>query len=133
MHFFWFFWDLFGIFLFFVIFEIFGYLGFFYLFFTKSFQGYYQKPKMKKNGLKQQNKVFFCPNGKKSLDQSPPQELEVGPHSGPYLLVFGNLSTLSDIRKGQFCLGSLFARGGGILWEQCSNRISHLFTCPYVI
>ena len=26
---------------------------------------------------------FFCLEGKTSLGQSPPQELEVGPHSGP--------------------------------------------------
>ena len=33
-------------------------------------------------------KVFFLPDGeKKSLDRSPPQEIEVGPRSGPYLLV----------------------------------------------
>ena len=42
-----------------------------------------------KNGPKQYNKLFFCPKGKKSLGlgQSPPQELEVSPHSGLYLLV----------------------------------------------
>ena len=34
---------------------------------------------------KQHNKVFFLPEG---LGRSPPQELEVGPCSGPYLLVF---------------------------------------------
>ena len=43
----------------------------------------------KKNGQKQHNNLFFWPKGKKSLSQrpSPPQELEVGPRSGPYLLV----------------------------------------------
>ena len=38
-----------------------------------------------KNGLKwakQHNKLFFCPKAK-----ALPQELEVGPRSGPYLLV----------------------------------------------
>ena len=30
---------------------------------------------------------FYCPKGKKSLGRSPPQELEVGPRSGPYLQV----------------------------------------------
>ena len=46
------------------------------------------KPKMaKENGPKQHNKVFFCPKGKKSLSQSPPQELEVGLRSALYLFV----------------------------------------------
>ena len=40
-----------------------------------------------KNGPKQHKKLFFCPKGNKSLGRSPPQELEVGPRSGPYLLV----------------------------------------------
>ena len=31
---------------------------------------------------------LFFPEGKKSLGRSPPQELEVGPRSEPYLLVF---------------------------------------------
>ena len=30
---------------------------------------------------------FFVPKGNKNLGRSPPQELEVGPHSGPYLSV----------------------------------------------
>ena len=44
---------------------------------------------MAKNGLKQHNKLFFCQKGKKAMadDRSPPQELEVGPRSVPYLLV----------------------------------------------
>ena len=49
---------------------------------TKSYQGYYWKPKVAKNGPKQHNKVFLYPKGKKSPDQSPPQELEVGPCGG---------------------------------------------------
>jgi hypothetical protein len=44
-----------------------------------------------KNGPKQHKKLFFCPKGKKSLGRSPPQELEVGPRSRPYLLVFLNI------------------------------------------
>ena len=54
---------------------------------TKSYQGYYWTPKNAKNGPKQHNKPFFCPKGKKSLGRSPPQELEVSPRSGLYLLV----------------------------------------------
>ena len=34
---------------------------------------------------------IFIPKGKKSLGRSPPQELEVGPCSGPYLIVTVNL------------------------------------------
>ena len=55
---------------------------------TKSYQEYYWTQKMAKNGPKQPNNPFFCPKVKKSLGQSPPQELEVGPRSGLYLLVF---------------------------------------------
>ena len=54
---------------------------------TKSYQGYYWAPTIAKIGPKQHNKLSFCPKGKKSLCRSPPQELEVGPRSGPYLLV----------------------------------------------
>ena len=43
--------------------------------------------KVTKNGPKQHNKPFFCPKKAMPEGQSPPQELEVGPHSGPYLLV----------------------------------------------
>ena len=56
---------------------------------SKSYQGYYWTPKNTKNGPKQYNKLFFCPKAKNALaeGQSPLQELEVGLHSGPYLLV----------------------------------------------
>ena len=81
---------MFWIFLFF-----FGFFRFFGISFkvtkvtTNSYQGYYWTPKMAKNGPKQHNKVFICPKGKKGSAEgrSPPQELEVGPRSGPYLLV----------------------------------------------
>ena len=56
---------------------------------TKSYQGYYWAPKITKNGPKQHNKLsFFAHRVKKALveGRSPLQELEVGPHSGPYLL-----------------------------------------------
>ena len=45
---------------------------------------------MAKNGQKQQNKPFFAQRAKQilAIGQSPPQELEVGPRIGPYLLVF---------------------------------------------
>ena len=57
---------------------------------TKSHQGYYWTPKIDKNGPTQQNMLFFAQMAKKAWaeGQSPPQELEVGLHSGPYLLVF---------------------------------------------
>ena len=57
---------------------------------TKSYQGYYWAQKIVKNGPKQHNKLLFLPKGQKKASakgQSHPQELEVGPHSGPYLLV----------------------------------------------
>ena len=76
------------------------FIGFFLIFFcfllvsfkvtkgtTKCYHGYYWTPKIAKNGSKQHKKLFACPKGKKSLGRSPPQELEVGPRSGPYLLV----------------------------------------------
>ena len=40
--------------------------------------------------LKQLNKSVFSPEVEKNAlveGQNPPQELEIGPHSGPYLLV----------------------------------------------
>ena len=37
----------------------------------------------------------FCPKGKKSLGRSPRQELEVGPRSGPYLLVTITIITIT--------------------------------------
>ena len=57
---------------------------------TESYQGYYWVPKIAKNGPKQHNKLSFVPKGQKKNSaegQSPPQELEVSPHSGPYLVV----------------------------------------------
>ena len=57
---------------------------------TKSYDGYYRTPKIAKKGLKQHNKVFFAQRAKKdsAKGRSSPQELEVGPRSGLYLLVF---------------------------------------------
>ena len=57
---------------------------------TKCYHGYYWKPKIAKNGPKQQ--FFFCQRAKKASAEgrSPPQELEVGPRSGPYLLFLFN-------------------------------------------
>ena len=66
---------------------------------TKSYQGYYWTPKNAKNGPKKHNKLFFCPKGKKCLGRSPPQELDVSPRSGLYLLVFltrAGLGVVSD-------------------------------------
>ena len=99
------FWIFFGIFwIFFLVFLdvwIFEYVWiFFWIFFgfflvpfkvtkvtTKCYHGYYWTPKIAKNGPKPHKKLFFCPKEKKSLGRSPPQELEVVPHSGSYLLV----------------------------------------------
>ena len=40
-----------------------------------------------KQQQQQPKNTFFCPKGKKNLGQSPPQELEVSPRNGLYLLV----------------------------------------------
>ena len=48
--------------------------------------GHQKSPKMGKNSIKS---FFFAQRAKKSL--GPPLELEVGPRSGPYLLVFFTL------------------------------------------
>ena len=54
---------------------------------TKSDQGYYWTPKIGQNSI---IRSFLAQRAKKASDEgrSPPQELEVGPRSGPYLLVF---------------------------------------------
>ena len=58
---------------------------------TKSYQGYYWKPKIAKIVAKQHNNnvFFFARRAKKSLaiGRSPPQEPEEGLRNGPYLLV----------------------------------------------
>ena len=51
---------------------------------TKVITGDQKMPKMGQNSL---ISSLFCPKGKKSLSQSPSQELEVGLRSRPYLLV----------------------------------------------
>ena len=51
---------------------------------TKSYQGYFWTPKIAKNGPKRHNNLIFCPASAEALRR----ELEVGPRSGPYLLVF---------------------------------------------
>ena len=72
---------------------------------TESYQGYYWKPQIAKNGPKQHNKVFFCPKEGKRLGQSPPQELEVGPRR-PYLLVLPS----GGVASGWVCACSLRSR-----------------------
>ena len=92
--FFVFFWNFLRFFGFFLDFQDFWIFFFYYYFFrflffkllrlllkvTKVTTGNQKWPK-------KHNKVFFSPKGKKSLGRSPLQELEVGPRSGPYLLV----------------------------------------------
>ena len=51
---------------------------------TKVSTRHQKLPKMGQNSILSS---FCCPKGKKSLGRSPPQELDVGPRSGPYLLV----------------------------------------------
>ena len=105
--------DFFGFYDFLKVFEFF--LDFFWFFgipfkvtkvTTKAYQGYYWTPKIAKIGPKQNNKLFFCPKGQKSLCQSPPQELEVGLRSGRYLLVLLNEEvSISTFRPSFNCLG----------------------------
>ena len=104
----------FGIFwIFWIFFEILNFSLDFLVFFgisfkvnkvtTKSYRGYYWAPKIAKNWPKQDNKLsFFCPRAKKASaeGQSPPQELEVGPCSGPYLLVSGKGPSYLRKRSG---------------------------------
>ena len=79
--------DSFGFFL-----DIFGFLGFLskllrlLLKVTKVTTGHQKMPKMGQNSI---ISSFFARRAKKASDEgrSPPQELEVGPRSGPYLLV----------------------------------------------
>ena len=86
--FFWIFWIFFGLFGFFGRFLDFGIfwncLDFFFVIVTnvttKCYHGYYWTPKMGQNSIK--SSFFASAEGR-----SPPQELEVGPSSGPYLLV----------------------------------------------
>ena len=44
--------------------------------------------KWPKISTKSVKSYFFCKKGKKSLDQSPLQELEERPHNGLYLVVY---------------------------------------------
>ena len=53
----------------------------------KTYQGYYWRPRIAKNGATQHNKRFFCPKGKKASTEGRRQELEVGLRIGPYLIV----------------------------------------------
>ena len=70
----------------------FGFYGFFskllrlLLKVTKVTTGQQKRPRMGQNSI---ISFFCCLKGKKSLGlgRSPPHELEVGPRSGPYLLV----------------------------------------------
>ena len=50
--------------------------------------GHQKLPKMGQNSI---ITPFLARRAKKNLGQSPPQELEVGPGSGPYLLVLLSL------------------------------------------
>ena len=68
---------------------------------TKCYHGYYRIPKMGQNSIKS---PFFARRAKKASveGRSPPQELEVGPRSGPYLLVYsknGIVRQLFDFQK----------------------------------
>ena len=71
--------------------DFFVFLGFsskllrFLLNVTKVTSGHQKLPKIGRNSI---INCLFCPKGKKSLGGSPPQELEVGPRSGPYLIVW---------------------------------------------
>ena len=57
---------------------------------TKSYQGYYWRQKMPKMGQNSIISSFFARRAKiaSAEGRSTPQELEVGPRTGPYLLVY---------------------------------------------
>ena len=76
-------------FFFIIFFGFFGFFGIFWIFWIFEFFLDLRTPKMSKNGPKQHNKRFFARKAKKASakGQSPPQELEVGQRSRPYLLV----------------------------------------------
>ena len=113
--FFWIFWDCFRSFAFLVDFcgllknWIFGFFGFFFWIFViflkvtkasnKCCGGYYWAPKISTYSMKS---TFFCPKGKKASaeGQRPPQELEVSPHTGLYLLVFVYRKGVQALERG---------------------------------
>ena len=101
------FFSYFWIFLFFLKFlDFFGYFFVFLRFLamllrlllkvTKVTTGHQKLPKMGQNSI---ISFYFCPKGKKALAEgrSPLQELEVGPRSGPYLLVIIQFTFLKFI------------------------------------
>ena len=73
---------------------------------TKCYSGYYWTPKIAKKGPKQQQQKnsFFARRAKKASAEShsPPQELEVGLRSGPYLLVICN-NALCIVQCSWYC------------------------------
>ena len=106
---FWIFLDFLGFTEFFWIF--FGFLCFFWflskllrllLNVTTVTTGHQKLSKIGQNSIKSP----FFPVGKKSFGQSPPQELEVGPRSGPYILVElkSFMETLSTILYFSFLI-----------------------------
>ena len=116
LDFFWIFWTFFGRFLDFGIFWNFlKFFGFFFVIVsnvtTKCYHGYYWTPKMGQNSIKS---CFFARRAKKASAEgrSPPQELEVGPRSGPYLLVCFNS-----------CIAMCGLKMAGTYFWTCFNKL----------
>ena len=123
--FFWFFKDFFWIFEisnFFLIFFIYFFLVFLGLLskllmlllkVTKVTNGHQKLPKMGQN----HNKLFFLPEAQQKAlakGRSPPQELELCPHSGPYLLV---------TEKGHMIVLDWYNRILGFIKTYCKNNV----------
>ena len=105
------FFGFFGFYRFFCVFFgiFFCILGDFFVFFSKLLKlllkvtkvttEHHKLPKMGQNSI---ISYFFAQRATKSLGRSPAQELEVGPRSGPYLLVIQ--------QKGYYCLEAQILR-----------------------
>ena len=86
--------------------------------------------KIAKNVQKQHIKLFFCPKGKKSLGRSPPQELEVGPRSGPYFLV----GVTGQLKYTQWWYNTwLSTTSHGIMANTVTNHPNHLKVPPMAV
>ena len=87
---------------------------------TKVTTGHQKRPKMGQNNT---ISSFYAQRAKKSLGQSHPQELEVGPRSGPYLLV---------VRKGKVGgLLQVWRARGAVTWSSRSSSSSSTSTSQW--
>ena len=87
---------------------------------TKVTTGHQKWPKMGQNSIRSS---FFARRAKKASAEgrSPPQELEVGPRSGPYLLVYIKVKTQMLKKYNIAAKKSKFDRRGILLKSVCSS------------